>query len=208
MKMLEHQNISDKAYTVLLEMIIGGQFQPGERLIEEQLAENMGVSRTPLRDAVNRLSKDGLVHLRARKGASVKEFSIDEVMEVYAIRIALEGLAAGLAAARIDLKKLEKIKSLFKSRNTNDLIKADTQLHDLIISSCGNKRLIDMLNGLKNFVQIFRVAGYTFKDRSLVATADHIKILEALEKRDGRLSEKLMRKHIEKTQKCVLDKMR
>jgi DNA-binding GntR family transcriptional regulator len=204
-KLLGHQNISDKAYNVLLEMIIGGQLESGERLIEEQLAENLGVSRTPLRDAINRLAKDGLVSIQPRKGASVQKFSIDDVMEVYDIRIALEGLAAGLAAAKIDLSKLEKLKMLFTSRNTKDLIKGDTQLHDLIISSCGNKRLINMLNGLKNFIQIFRVSGYTFKDRSMVATMEHIKILESLEKRDRKLSEKLMRKHIEKTQKSVLE---
>ena len=204
MKTLEHQNISGKAYEILLEMIVSRTLEPGERLIEEQLAKNLGVSRTPLREAINRLSKDGLVHLQARKGASVKEFEIEDVIEVYDIRMALEGLAANQAAATIELKKLEKLKRLFESSEAEDLLKADAQFHDLIISSCGNKRLISALNDLKNFIQIFRVAGYTFKGRSIAAVSDHMKIIEALINRDGQQAEALMRKHIENTKKGIL----
>jgi len=205
MERLEHQNISGKAYQVLLEMIVSRKLKPGERLVEEQLAKNLGVSRTPLREAINRLSKDGLVLLQARKGASVREFEIDDVVEVYDIRMALEGLAANLAASNIDLKKLKKLERLFESSEAKDLLKADAQLHDLIISSCGNNRLIIALNDLKNFIEMFRIAGYTFTMRSIVATSDHLKILEALKNRDGQQTEKLMRKHIEKTKEGILE---
>ena len=208
MERLEHQNISGKAYQVLLEMIVSRKLKPGERLVEEQLAKNLGVSRTPLREAINRLSKDGLVLLQARKGASVREFEIDDVVEVYDIRMALEGLAANLAASNIDLKKLKKLERLFESSEAKDLLKADAQLHDLIISSCGNNRLIIALNDLKNFIEMFRIAGYTFTMRSIVATSDHLKILEALKNRDGQQTETLMRKHIEKTKEGILESFR
>ena len=204
MERLEHQNISGKAYQVLLEMIVSRKLKPGERLVEEQLAKNLGVSRTPLREAINRLSKDGLVLLQARKGASVREFEIDDVIEVYDIRMVLEGLAANLAASNIDLKKLEKLEHLFESSEAKDLLKADAQLHDLIISSSGNKRLVIALNDLKNFIEIFRVAVYTFTAQSIIATSDHLKILEALKNRDGQQAEKLMRKHIENTKEGIL----
>ena len=150
-KLLDHQNISDKAYNVLLEMIIGGRFESGERLIEEQLAENLGVSRTPLRDAINRLAKDGLVSIQPRKGASVQRFSIDDVMEVYDIRIALEGLATGLAAAKIDLNKLEKLKVLFASRNKivgNLFLSQTSYLSKNIVDSNQNEQTIARSYGL------------------------------------------------------------
>lgn len=205
MKMLKHQNISGKAYQVLLEMIVSRQLKPGERLVEEQLAKNLGVSRTPLREAMNRLAKDGLVLLQDRKGASVKEFEINDVRDVYDIRAVLEGLAADLAASTIDLKKLEKLECLFKSPEAKDLVRADAQLHDLIISSCGNERLIRALNDLKNFIEIFRVSGYTFSGRSAIATSDHLNIIEALKSRDGQQAERLMRKHITKSKEGILD---
>lgn len=205
MSVLEHKNISGRAYEVVLEMIITRKLRPGEKLVEQQLAERLGISRTPLREAIGRLAKDGLVVLEDRKGASVNKFGIDDVREVYDIRKMLEGFAARQSAENIELKKLEKLKQLFESSDSKDLLRADSQLHDLVINSCENKRLISLLNDLKTFVQIFRAEGYTSKGRSVSATLDHKGILEALMERDGRKAELLMQEHLEKTKQQILD---
>ncbi len=200
-----HTSISDKAYEALSSLIITQRLKPGERLIEEQLAKEMGISRTPLRDAINRLAKDGLVIIEPRKGASVKAFKIEDVMEIYDIRMALEGLAARLAVERLEGKDLKRLREKFDSQDARVLVKADTELHELIIRSCGNEKLMGILENLNTHIQLFRVAGYGSQVRSEHATADHIKIVEALMQQDGRRAEKLVREHIEKTKREIID---
>ena len=205
MEILDIQNIGDRAYDVLLEMIINQQLDPGQRLIEEQLAMELGISRTPLREAVNRLAKEGLVEIEPRKGARVKRFSIDEVEEVYSIRAALEGLATRIAASNIPKDKLKRLQRRFQSRNTKILLKADNDLHKLIVKYCKNKRLVEMLGNLWNLVQVFRVAGYSSVERSAIATEDHIKIINALINRNDTMAENLIKKHIEKARNAITD---
>ena len=204
MGILNPINISDQAYEVLSEQIIRQKIRPGERLIEEQLAEELGISRTPLRDAITRLAKDGLVDIERRKGASVKSFSIGDVVEVYDIRMAMEGLATRLATPKLACEDLEQLKALFAKKDTRTLIKADTRLHNLIISSCGNKRLVTMLDNLRNLIQVFRVTGYMSRKRSAQATSDHLKILKALKNRDEDAAEQSMRDHIAKTKRDIM----
>ena len=199
MMQLSHSSISDKAYEALSGLIINHKLKPGERLIEEQLAKEMGISRTPLRDAINRLAKDGFITLEPRKGASVREFKMEDVVEIYDIRMALEGLAARLSASQLDVDELSALKMKFASKEAKVLVKADTELHDLIIRKCGNKKLIHMLDNLYVHIQLFRVAGYCSKERSDLATLDHNAILDALMQGNGDLAEEIMRKHIQKT---------
>ena len=197
--MLNHQNISEKTYEILSHQIINQKLKPGERLVEEQLARNLGISRTPLREAINRLAKEGFVTLEPRKGASVKQFQVKDIIEVYDIRMALEGLAVQLAIAKLSKSELEKLKKQFSSKNIKVLLKADTELHSIIIRNCGNEKLKDILNNLHSLIHTFRVVGYGSKKRLAGATTDHISIIDALEKGQGELAEKLVKKHIAKT---------
>lgn len=204
MGVLELQNIGDRAYDVLLGMIIGRKLLCGERLIEEQLAMELGISRTPLREAVNRLAKEGLVEIEPRKGARVKRFNIEDVVAVYDIRAALEGLAGRLAAGNVPLDKLKELRKRFGRKDTKVLIKADSDLHALILQCCGNARLMEMAGEVRNLVQVFRVAGYGSARRSVVATEDHVKIIDALIDGKGAHAERLMKKHIEKTKEAIV----
>lgn len=205
MVLLEFQDISEQAYNLLLEMIINQKLKFGQRLIEERLATKLRISRTPLRKAVNRLAKEGFIDIEPRKGARIKQFNIKDVTEVYDIRSTLEGLAVKLAAGQIPLGKLENLKTLFASKDNKTLVKADTNLHNLILEYCNNNRLVEILGDLKNLIQVFRVAGYASRKRSQEATVEHIKIVDALMKRKAQQAEKLMMMHIEKTKMAISD---
>ncbi|OHB44381.1 MAG: hypothetical protein A2178_03420 [Planctomycetes bacterium GWC2_49_10] len=199
MSFMAFPKIGDQIYETLLKQILDHKLKPGERLVEEQLGRDLGVSRTPLRDAINALAKDGFVKIEPRRGASVREFQLKDLIELYDIRMALEGLAAKLAAGNIDHSVLERLGNEFKENDVRLLLKADTNLHKIIIESCGNVKLQETLINLGNLVQAFRTAGYKSTSRSKAATVFHIKIVKALMNGDGEVAEKLMREHIEKT---------
>ena len=199
MSLMAFPKIGDQIYETLLKQILDHKLKPGERLVEEQLGRDLGVSRTPLRDAINALAKDGFVKIEPRRGASVREFQLKDLIELYDIRMALEGLAAKLAAGNIDHSVLERLGNEFKENDVRLLLKADTNLHKIIIESCGNVKLQETLINLGNLVQAFRTAGYKSTSRSKAATVFHIKIVKALMNGDGEVAEKLMREHIEKT---------
>ena len=205
MSTVQYPKISDKVYEILFSDIVNRKLKPGNRLVESCLAEELGVSRTPLRDAIARLAKEGFVEINPRKGACIKEFNIEDVVEVYDIRKALERLAISLAVPEIKDNDLKRLKDLFSRGDKKVLTQADAELHHLIINSSGNKKLINMLDNLYNFIEVFRVTGYYFKDRAEKATSDHIKILNALIKRDKTLAEKLIEEHIETTKQDIID---
>jgi DNA-binding GntR family transcriptional regulator len=204
--MLNHPNISDRIYDILCEQIISQKLRFGTRIKEEEVAQELGVSRTPLRDAINRLVKDGYLEAEPRKGARVTRFQIKDVEEVYDLRMALEGLAARLSASELDAEELKHLMSHFseKVKDTKALHKADTQLHDLIIRNCGNDRLIHMLDNLYKLIRIFRLTGYSSPERSGMATSDHVEIIKAFLKRDANLAEQKVREHIRKTKEQIL----
>jgi GntR family transcriptional regulator, rspAB operon transcriptional repressor len=196
--------ISEQIYEMLLKHLIDQKFKPGTRLIEEQLCRDLGVSRTPLRDAISALAKDGFIKVEPRRGASVPNFQLKDLIEVYDIRMALEGLAAKLAAGNINYDILARLVKEFSSTDVRKLLKADISLHRIIIESCNNAKLQEMLTNLDNLIQAFRSAGYKSKSRSQSATKYHIRIVKALIDGDGGAAERLMREHIDKTKHEII----
>jgi DNA-binding GntR family transcriptional regulator len=196
--------MSERVYELLLKQIVNRRYEPGQRLIEEQLGRELGVSRTPLRDAMNALAKDGFIRLEPRKGASVREFTLEDLVELYDIRMVLEGLAARLAANHIEPAQLDRLAKGFEQTEARSLLKADTALHRTIIDRCGNAKLQELLVNLKNLVQVFRTMGYSSRERSESATLYHRRIIEALKRRDGQEAELLMREHIEKSKNDIV----
>lgn len=208
---IEHTNLSDRVYNVLLDRIITRKIKPGERLVEEDLAENLGISRTPIREALNRLFRDDLIELIPRKGGYIKKLTARDVEEVYEIREVLENLVVRLAIPLIrdnGLKKLEELVRKTEKLTGKDKMKSqvniDSELHNLIISSCGNKRLQKMIKSLYNFIQAFRVLEAQQPRRSNQAFQEHKMILEALSKRNTGRAAKLMSEHIENTKNNIL----
>jgi DNA-binding GntR family transcriptional regulator len=202
---IEQSSISEKAYEILSNLIIENKLRPGERLPEEQLAKTLGISRTPLREAIGRLVNDGLVTLEPRKGARVSTFELEDIMEVYDIRMVLEGLAVRLAAPHLDPQELTRLRDQFASHDMDTLIRADTELHDLIIRHCGNRRLQEFLDTLHNLIQFFRIAGYGSAQQSIRATSAHLAIIYALLNSDGESAERLMKDHISQVKDDILE---
>ena len=209
--LIHHADLSMKVYDILFNWLVTRKIKAGDRLIEESLAKELNISRTPIRAALNRLAQDGLIELIPRKGGSVRKLGTKDVDEVYELRQELEGLAIRLSGTKITEKELNKLKKLLKQSKVHfskdsatHLAKLDSEFHRIINNNCGNKRLINFLESLYNFVQIFRVMGYYHPIRARQAWREHAKILKALIKGDIDKAQKLMKEHISNAKKYIL----
>lgn len=186
--------------------IVKGVFVDGERLVEPKLAEIYGISRTPIREALRQLESEGFIEIVPRKGAVVKELTIKDIDNLYAIKANLEGLAARQAVEHISTKEIEKLVnvnekfiSLFKGSDNivEEYLKYNISFHNLFIKYSNNDKLIEILEGLNKNFQRFRSFLVSKVDRVREAYAEHLKIIEAFKKRDPELAEKTVRYHIE-----------
>ena len=200
---IQHSSLSDKVYNILKDQIINEELKPGERLLDDQLASTFGVSRTPVREAMARLSNEGLVESVSRSGVYVKKLTREDIEEIYEIRKALESLAARKAVSFITDKQIEQLSALVDKakHSSGDRYKAhldlDVKLHDLILRSCRNKRLAGIMTNLYTLIHVFRIRVGKNKEGAERAVKGHEAILEAIKARDARKAEKMMREHIE-----------
>lgn len=209
----EYKPLRDVVFENLREAILEGKLKPGQRLMEVQLAEQLGVSRTPVREAIRKLELEGLVVMLPRKGAYVANMSLKDVIDVLEIRASLEGLAASLAAERInpdDIKKLEKIAKEFEeltiASDVDTLLKKDVEFHECIFKATNNKKLHQLINSLWEQVYRFRVTYISDYDSSLSIVNEHKLILDAIKKGDNELAKKYAREHIEKAEQFMIER--
>ncbi|MCL6560377.1 MAG: GntR family transcriptional regulator, partial [Firmicutes bacterium] len=192
-----------------------GRLRPGERLMEIQLAEEMGVSRTPVREAIRKLELEGFVVMVPRKGAYVAGISVKDIVDVFEVRAALEALAAGLAAERIteeELDKLERslvqINELSSGDNISAIVEGDINFHDVIYRASRNQRLVQIITHLQEQIHRFRMTSLSQPGRTKVAIDEHKKIVEAISDRNIELAQTLAREHIENAEQSLLNTMR
>ncbi len=209
----EYKPLRDVVFENLREAILEGNLKPGQRLMEVQLAEQLGVSRTPVREAIRKLELEGLVVMLPRKGAYVADVSLKDVIDVLEIRASLEGLAAYLAADRIsdeDIKKLETIMQDFNQGkdefDVDTLLKKDVEFHECIFKATNNSRLHQLINSLWEQVYRFRVTYISDYDSTKNIINEHQLILDAIKKRDSKLAKKYAQEHIEKAEQFMIDK--
>ena len=150
-----YKPLRDVVFENLRSAILEGKLKSGQRLMEVQLAEQLGVSRTPVREAIRKLELEGLVVMLPRKGAYVANISVKDLMDVLEIRASLEGLGASLAAERRndeDIKNLEELEVEFeeavRTQNIDMLLKKDIEFHECIFKAANNKKLEKMINTL------------------------------------------------------------
>lgn len=196
--------LRDVVFEAMREAILTQILRPGERLMEIELAEDMGVSRTPIREAIKKLVAEGFVTLEPRRGAYVAELSTDDVRELYEIRTGLEILACGLAAHRADQEEIEdivryvsKANDQLRSQNITGTVGIDIGFHDLIYKATHNERLIAMLYKISAQVYRIRASSIQLPGRKEQSLEEHRQIAEAISLRDVSLARRLAQKHIE-----------
>jgi DNA-binding GntR family transcriptional regulator len=207
-----YKPLRELVFESLREAIIAGQLRPGERMMEIQMAEEMGVSRTPVREAIRKLELEGLVVMVPRKGAYVAGLSLKDMTDVFEIRRALEGLAAELAAERISDDELEemeryliKIAKDIESGDVHKVVETDTDFHSLLYKSSRNSRLSQIISNLREQIQRFRTTSLSSPGRMKSALEEHRKIVEAIATRDGELARKITQEHIENAENSLME---
>jgi len=210
-KLDNYKPLREMVFESLREAIIQGRLKPGERLMEIQLAEEMGVSRTPVREAIRKLELEGFVVMVPRKGAYVADISVKDIADVFEVRAALEGLAAGLAAERITTEELEELdRALTKTyevskHDLNAIVETDTNFHALIYRASRNERLVQIISNLADQIQRFRATSLAQPGRTKLAIEEHAKIVDAISDRNVELAQTLAREHIELAEQTLLN---
>lgn len=210
-KIDNYKPLREIVFESLREAIVKQVIRPGERLMEIQLAEELGVSRTPIREAIRKLEQEGFVIIIPRKGAYVAEISFKDIHELFEIRAALEGLASSLAAERATEEELEEMEKLLfnqtehiNSGNISESVKVDVTLHDLIYKASRNERLLNTLYNLRKQVHRFRIVSISTPGRKAKTIEEHKWIVEAISERNVELAKKLSIKHMEHAEQATI----
>ncbi|HBY56494.1 MAG TPA: hypothetical protein DEG96_01295 [Candidatus Atribacteria bacterium] len=204
-------SLKDRAYQNIKLQIIRGNLKPGTRLLEEELSKAMNISRAPIREALNRLEKEGFVTIIPRKGATVSHITAQMIEDIFEIRETLESLAVKKSFGKISIEGLEKLGESFKKfidkpANTENCIQylaLDKKFHDLLSQNCGNKKLIELLANLQE--QIHWLRNISLKRISLAGSVkEHLAIIEALKKKDEELIIEVLLQHLERAKESSL----
>lgn len=199
----EKYSLRGKIFNILRQQILDGKYLPGDSLIETKLAEELGVSRTPIREAIRQLELEGLVDSIPNKGVIVRGISEKDIEDIYTIRNVLEGLAARWAVEKIDDEELEELKDSFELMefysNKGDIeqvAKLNTKFHEVIFRATKSSVLQHILTDFQYYVQWARYESLKTPGRAQEALEEHRKILEAFMARDYENSEKTVTQHI------------
>lgn len=195
--------------------ITTGIFRPGERLMEIQLAEEMGVSRTPVREAIRKLELEGFVVMIPRRGTYVADISIKDITEVYEIRTALESLAAGLAAERISDEELEEMQRLLveigqyveaenEEEHMDEIVRIDSSFHDILYQASRNERLVNIISNLREQITTLRGRSMHYPGRLKDTLSEHKVIVDMLAQRDAEKAQQVVREHLENAEHTLL----
>lgn len=200
----EYLPLRDVVFNTLRQAILYGELQPGERLMEITLANHLGVSRTPVREAIRKLELEGLVIMIPRKGAQVAKITEKDLNDVLEVRLGLEELAMKCACERITDEELEAIREaalkfeecLSEEEGLSKLAQADVEFHELIYQATRNRRLIQIINNLRE--QMYRYRVEYMKDGKVRSTLvkEHMEMYQALKERDAQKANEYMKKHI------------
>lgn len=193
----------------LRHLILTGEYAPNERLIEEQLAERLGVSRTPVRQALTMLEAEGLVEIIPNRGAMVCSFSVEEVWDIYDLRAVLEGYAARRAAERMEERDLNFMRDLATKmedlaiggahdheEEIRRLVALNNEFHGTVVEASRNRRLKRLVQRTVELPLVFKAFFWYTPHERAISNHYHRQLLRALESRDGERAEIIMREHI------------
>jgi DNA-binding GntR family transcriptional regulator len=198
-------------YQSIRDDITYGRLSPGERILENQLAEQFKASRSPIREALRQLEAEGLITFDTRKGISISKLSVKEVEEIYNLRCLLESHAARITAEKVTEEQLGYLKDLhskLKRAAANSDLKSWIQnnilFHDFFSENCENSNLHRILTSLKRRVYLYHYIIINIPGNFKAYIDHHQEILRACEKKDGRLAEKYMKIHIDKVKNILV----
>ena len=213
--MNEYLPLRDVVFNTLRKAILRGELKPGERLMEIQLANKLGVSRTPIREAIRKLELEGLVLMIPRKGAEVAQITEKNMQDVLEVRKALEELSVQLACERITPEQVEEMKmaaedfrKVLKSGDVTKIAEADVKFHDIIFAATNNQRLITLLNNLREQMYRFRVEYLKQKECYPQLLEEHDKLIALISGGEVEEACELMGCHIDNQAYTVSDVIR
>lgn len=199
----DYELLSKKVYRILKTRIIKGDLTQGGKLFEAKIAKQLGVSRTPVREAIRELAAKGFVRISPNQGVVINNISIEDIQEVLQIRGVLEGLAAKLVATKITKEKIKELESFNKNMekfiSKDDIlnfIKESEKFHGLILDICGNSRLVQIRKNLDEQIHRYRSISLNISGRPESALKEHMEITEALKQGDAGKADILSKKHI------------
>lgn len=210
----EYLPLRDVVFNTLRQAIISGEFAPGERLMEIALAERLGVSRTPVREAIRKLELEGLVVMIPRKGAEVAQITEKDLRDSLEVRCNLEELAVKLACERITEEGEEKLKmalanfkNAIQEQNLQKIVDTDIAFHDVIFEVTQNQRLMQIASNLRE--QVYRYRVQYIKDSKLhpILEEEHRMIVDAIIEKDVVNAVKVMKKHIINQEEGVIKRI-
>jgi len=206
-----YKPLRDVVFESIRGAILSGTIKPGERLMEVQMAEKLGVSRTPIREAIRKLELEGLVIMVPRKGVYVADLSVKDITDVLEIRAALEGLAASLAATRVtseDMEAIEKAVDGFNEAIEGEdfelIVERDMQFHASIFKATNNEKLIALINNLREQIQRFRVMILKNSSGLKGLSLEHREIADAIARKDTATAQTLATTHIVQAEYNIL----
>lgn len=206
------KSLKEKAYDILKELILTGRLEQGELHNEKRLAEVLGVSRTPVREALLELSREGMVSFVPSKGVKVRKITAKQVREVFEIRRIIEGHIVQVISGRLtpaDLKKIDKIINKQKRLAARDemvaFIEIDKEFHLFLASKMGNQQIEDILQNLRDQIHLMGIRAIQERPRWQQVIKEHHRIFSALKEKDGQKAHKELVQHLKNTEEILID---
>jgi len=207
--------LREQVYRNLKNIILNGGVEPNKRLIEEKLAHEMGTSRTPVREAIQKLEKEGLITKLPRGGYAVGVVTDEDIEEVFGIRSVLEGYAGYLATLRAtedDIKALEEVvkkeEECLKNNNTEEIIGLNTEFHDRLYRIAKSGKLYSIINDLRDYIYRYRIVIFRYSGIPEISIKDHKDMIGLMKARQAAQVEKLVRKHIVRGENLIKKKIK
>jgi DNA-binding GntR family transcriptional regulator len=215
MRSLKKENLGNQVFEQVKEMIVRGEIPAGKRMIESEIAESMGISRTPVREAVHKLEAEGFLKPLPKGGYVVRGLEISDIEETFEIRSILESFASYLAATRHNdeeilplEEKIEEFQKYLDRHDLKELTRINTEFHELLYALSRSPRLVKMILNLRDEIYFLRKIILNSIDMAQLSNKNHIEIIKAIKKREAKKVERLVREHVLRGKKFVINEIR
>ena len=212
---LKRENLGNQVFEQVKEIIVRGEIPAGKRMIESEIAASMGISRTPVREAVHKLEAEGLLQPLPRGGYVVRGLALPDIEETFEIRSILESFAAYLAANRHSSKeilplekKMEEFQRYLDRDDLKELTRINTEFHEFLYALSRSQKLIKMINDLRDEIYFLRKIILNSVDMARLSNKDHREIIKAIKRRKAKKVENLVRDHILRGKEFVINEIR